>query len=126
FAHNWAGIKQQGLVRGAYHFFVASEDAVAQADHFCAVMGPLGAGDLPPTVDYENTYGMSATSIAQGLRKFLDRVKQKTGRTGMIYSDPSHWSGVADHSAFAQEELWVAHWDVTKPSVSTPWHDWMF
>src|SRR5258708_2072806 len=57
FAVNWPGIKNAGLVRGAYHFFHASQDATAQANFFLDALqsaGGLLPGDLPPVIDFEN------------------------------------------------------------------------
>src|SRR5262245_2770430 len=51
FAASWAGMKAQGVVRSAYHFFHPNLDPIAQANHFLQVVGPLEVGDLPPTLD---------------------------------------------------------------------------
>jgi lysozyme len=53
FAKNWAEARRVGLLRSAYHFFDPTEDGVAQADHFLAVVGAPAPGDLPATVDLE-------------------------------------------------------------------------
>ena len=37
FATNWAAMKAAGVIRGAYHFFHADQDAAAQANHFLQV-----------------------------------------------------------------------------------------
>src|SRR5438093_1213301 len=52
FAANWAGIKNAGLVRGAYQFFRPGGDPTMQANlAISSVGGTLGSGDLPIVVD---------------------------------------------------------------------------
>lgn len=50
---DWEAIKNNGLIRGAYMFPAYTGDPVAQAKGFCKTIGPLGPGDLPPTLDVE-------------------------------------------------------------------------
>jgi MYXO-CTERM domain-containing protein len=104
---HWDGAKAAGLLRSAYHFFDPSVDAVAQAQHFLTVVGPLGPGDLPPMLDIECPtssnqsttqpnceYGGSNPNsgwappavLNQRIHSFLDYVEQQTGKTPLIYS----------------------------------------
>ncbi len=53
FATNWAGIKQAGLMRAAYHFFRPATPVEAQVDNFAAVVGAIEAGNLPAILDVE-------------------------------------------------------------------------
>lgn len=50
---DWQAIKDAGLVRGAYMFPVYSGNPVTEATAFINAVGPLGPGDLPPTLDIE-------------------------------------------------------------------------
>jgi lysozyme len=110
FAANWSGMKSAGVIRGAYHFFDPTQDGVAQADHFLAVMGPLQPGDLPPMLDIEcpdgdsrclgwagGTGGAPAATIRQRMIDFLNTVQNATGRKPIIYTFGSYFSsnGVA-------------------------------
>jgi lysozyme len=110
FAANWSGMKAAGVIRGAYHFFDPTEDGVAQAKHFLAVMGALSAGDLPPMLDIEcpdgdnaclgwsgGTGAAAAATIRQRMMDFLNYVQSATGRKPLIYTFGSYFSssGVA-------------------------------
>src|SRR5438067_8787179 len=53
FAGHWSAIKAAGLTRGAYQFFRAAVDPLAQANIVVAAVGKLGPGDLPVTLDVE-------------------------------------------------------------------------
>ena len=62
FRRNWKKSKQAGMIRGAYHFFLATKDGKEQAQNFIKVV-ELEKGDLPPVVDVEQTYGENLTVL---------------------------------------------------------------
>ena len=51
------------MIRGAYHLFLPNVDPAAQANLFLTKVGPLGAGDLPPTLDVEVSGGLTALAV---------------------------------------------------------------
>jgi lysozyme len=98
FAKNWAEARRVGLLRSAYHFFDPTEDGVAQADHFLAVVGVPAPDDLPATVDLECPDGdpdclypgASGTAdpltIAARVAAFLTEVQSRTGKPPIVYT----------------------------------------
>src|SRR5512133_2117777 len=52
FDSHWAGSKQAGVLRGAYHFLDPRVDSRVQAETFLSKV-KLEAGDLPPVLDLE-------------------------------------------------------------------------
>ena len=135
FATNHAAAKAAGLWTGAYHFArpsTASGDAILEADWFAAHAG-LGAGDLIPALDLEDSGGLSVANLQTWVKTFLDEVTLKVGMRPMIYTSPSFWrTYMGDSHALADagyQTLWVAHWGVTSPSVpANNWggHGWTF
>jgi lysozyme len=125
FNANWAGIKAAGMVRGAYQFFRAGSDPIQQADILLAKIGTPQNGDLAPTLDLEVTDGQSASTIVANVKKWLEHVKAKTGRTPMVYTSPGFWPSVGnpDLSAYV---LWVAHWGTTCPTIPPAWKGFTF
>lgn len=128
FATNWADAKTAGVVRGAYHFFHANMDPMAEATHFLSTMGPLEPGDLPPTLDLEVTDSQSAATITANTIIWLDAVAAATGTKPLLYTGPSFVNssmnnppGLEDHA-----QLWVANWGVTCPDVPAPFTGWPF
>jgi lysozyme len=114
FEANYDGIKASNLLRGAYHFFHAELDAAAQANNFLSVVSALAPGDLPPMLDVEAAPdGLSAASIAAGVRIWLDAVQQALGRTPVLYTSASF------SKEFSVFPLWVAHY-TTRPSPNLP------
>jgi GH25 family lysozyme M1 (1,4-beta-N-acetylmuramidase) len=62
FSKNWAAMKSAGVVRSAYHFFHCDSDPATQASFFLGVMGALQPGDLPPSLDFEDTTTCTAAT----------------------------------------------------------------
>jgi len=117
-----AEARRIGLTVGAYHFAkpsLAPWDPRAEADHFLDVVG-LGAGDVVPVLDIEETGGMSSRQLRTWASAWLQRVYERTGVRAMIYSGNFFWHGFMRNTAwFAERDhpLWVAHWYVRAPDV---------
>ncbi len=127
FAANWAGMKANGVVRGAYHFFRANADPIAQANHVVATVGALEAGDLPIVLDLETTDGQTGATIGAAAVKFLDAVTAATGKTAIVYTSPGFITGaIATTPGLGRYTLWVANWGVSCPNVPSPWSTWGF
>ncbi|HKG23872.1 MAG TPA: GH25 family lysozyme [Blastocatellia bacterium] len=126
FAANWPAMKDAGLLRGAYHFFHASEDATAQANHFMGIVR-LQPGDLPPVLDVESggLDGVSSSALVEGVTTWLGLVQQKTGFTPMLYVSPSFANGYLE-SKFGAYPLWVAEYGVSQPRATNGWEAWTF
>ncbi len=131
FQANWTGMKQNGLVRGAYHFFHSLDDGTSQADYFLAQVGTFETGDLPPFLDWEviDSGDTAAHSITEA-QAFIDEIQAKTGLTTIIYTYPSFWTsappnGLGGPSQFGVYPLWFANY-VTCPDIPSPWTGWLF
>jgi lysozyme len=126
FSANWSGMKAAGLVRGAYQYFRPGQDPVAQADLLLSKIGTLGAGDLPPVIDVETDNGQSSSTVVSGVRKWIDRVKAKTGRDPIIYAAAGFWDTLSNTSQFAGNKLWVANYQASCPYMPSTWSKWSF
>jgi GH25 family lysozyme M1 (1,4-beta-N-acetylmuramidase) len=135
FATNHAKAKAAGLWTGAYHFArpgANANDAIIEADHFAAVAN-LGAGDLMPALDLEDSGGLSVTALQAWVTSFVDEVTARVGARPMIYTSPAFWKKyMGDSRALADagyKTLWIAHWGVTSPTIpASNWggHGWTF
>lgn len=120
YATNYAGFRQNQVLRGAYHFFYPQLDAEAQASNFLSVVQALVPGDLPPVPDVEVTGKQNPGAIAAVMQQWLDLVQQGLGRTPMIYTAASFWNtALGGTSAFAAYPLWVAHY-TSNPAPNIP------
>ncbi|MFL6196585.1 MAG: glycoside hydrolase family 25 protein [Thermoanaerobaculia bacterium] len=123
FAQNWEGAKAAGLLRGAYHFFRAEDDPVAQATWFWKTVG--APGELPLVVDVEETMEQPASTVVSGLARFLDSLQQWTAKPPMVYTAPGFWNSLGT-SAFGGYPLWVAEYGVSQPVIPAGWKIWDF
>lgn len=89
FKANWAGIKTNGLIRGAYHFAQPDaplNDPIIEADHFVDVVGPLDGVDmLCLDIEKVNTV-TNGVAFTDWVLKFCERVESRTGVKPIIYS----------------------------------------
>jgi lysozyme len=124
FAENFAAMKKAGVRRGAYQFFRAALDPIAQADLLVDTVRKLGAADLPLVADVETADGMAPEVVRESLRRWLRRVERRTRRRPIIYTSPSMGETLA--GAFADHVLWVAHYEVDCPTLPPGWQRWTF
>ena len=142
FAANWAGAKQNNVLRSPYHFFDGTIDGIAQANYFLAEIqanGGLQPTDLDPMLDIEcptsatqsqasanceytgNSGWVATATLKQRVFDFLTTVKQATGRDSIIYSYPYWFSDVAfTDAALAAYPLFIATY-ASCASVPAPW-----
>ena len=129
FATDWAGTRDVGLLRGAYHFARPSVgSAVGQARRFIAVAGTArGAGDLPPVLDLEQSGGLTPTQLTTWTRQFLTETQRLTGRTPIVYTYPNFWrTSMAGTKAFTGYPLWIASYTSAAAPVMPAWSRWTF
>jgi GH25 family lysozyme M1 (1,4-beta-N-acetylmuramidase) len=126
FAPNWSGMKAQGMVRGVYQFFRASQDPIQQADYVVQQVVSIGPGDLPPFNDFETLDGVSVSQNVTNLKAWCDEIKAQLGITPAIYSSRRVWAMINNATGFNSEDLWVANWGVSSPAMPPEWKDWTF
>jgi lysozyme len=123
FATDWPAMKRAGLIRGAYQFFRASQDPIAQADALAAALGAaLADGDLPAILDLETADGEPAGVVVARAQAWLDRVQARTGKTPIVYTAAFMSSLIG--TSFARYPLWVANYGVTCPRLPDGWTSW--
>jgi lysozyme len=126
FAKNWSGMKENGMIRGAYHFLRARDTGADQAKHYLNVVGQLGLEDLPPVLDWEVMDGHDAATNIKVAQDWLDAVEKATGKVPMIYTDPGFWESLNNPIQFARYPLWIANIGTSCPKVQPPWSKWVF
>lgn len=123
FKRNWKKSKESGVIRGAYHFFLATKDGRAQAQNFIKSVD-LEPGDLPPVVDIEQTYGVNTAIMRRELKEWLAVVENHYGVQPIIYTNVDFyksWLG----KEFDHYPLWAAHyWVTTQPRITRNWIFW--
>lgn len=127
FARNWAGIKAEGLIRGAYHFASPMRPAIEQADFFARTVGALNAGDLPLVLDIEAADNLPPIRIARWASDFVLRLQQTTGRDPIIYTTASFWRDHCGLVTLGHLPLWIAHYtNAPEPTLPRSWDNYTF
>ncbi|MFI6517368.1 glycoside hydrolase family 25 protein [Spirillospora sp. NPDC050679] len=125
FAANWTKIRDNRLVRGAYHYGHPGGDPVKEADHFVDVVrkGGLQNGDLL-MLDLETTDGRSRDQVNAWAKRWLERVESATGVKPFFYS--SWYFAQENGDGLGAYPLWVAHYgkDAGRLKAPAPWKDW--
>jgi len=123
FRKNWRKAKEAGMIRGAYHFFVATRDGTMQARNFVSTV-KLESGDLPPVLDIEQTYGVSKTLLQQRVKAFLYAAELAYGIKPIIYTNADFYQFYLS-GEFDDYPLWVAHYlRPVEPRINRNWHFW--
>jgi lysozyme len=123
FRRNWEEAKNAGMIRGPYHYFLATKSGRAQAENFLATV-TLESGDIPPVVDVEDTYGVRDTLIHQRLQEWLDIVQSNTGMKPIIYTSVDFYDRHLGRM-FDGYPLWAAHYlQKENPRIARDWSFW--
>ncbi|MFC4233088.1 glycoside hydrolase family 25 protein [Parasediminibacterium paludis] len=123
FAKNWLATKQVGIPHGAYHFFLATKNGSKQANNFIKQVN-LSVGDLPPVVDIEQLYGVSAKNMRTRLKECLTTLEAHYHVKPIIYTYVSFYNSYLG-ADFNDYPLWVAHYlEPDKPKISRDWLFW--
>ncbi len=126
FDRNWMASGKQGLIRGAYHFFLPDVSARDQATKFIRTVS-LKKGDLPPVVDVEETRGMTKAQIRNNTKTFLNILEKHYKVKPILYTNRDFYKQYfADQDDFKYYKLWVAHYHVTDLNMPNDenWHFW--
>lgn len=123
FEKNWAGMKQAGILRGAYHMFDFTVSPQAQAQYFLDVYQPA-PGDLPPMIDLELPTVSSPRESVAAIASFLGLVEKKAPRHMLVYISYGFWEGsLGSTDGFSGHPLWLANYTNADQPTALP-HVW--
>lgn len=121
FKNYWPLLKQQGIIKGAYHYYRCGDPPEAQADSFVRYVGAFSATDLPPILDFEtadvvlkdgrrltNCINVDEKATRDDLLRFLKRLEQLTGRIPIIYVNTNDGKRFFTEASFGKYPLWIA------------------
>lgn len=139
-AKYWSSIdfpaaREAGLLTGIYHaaliprgisadaaFSAGQQQADLPIDHLNS-LGGLVPGVLPIVLDIESfsrPSGTSAAVVTNFSLGFVSRVKERTGKNAIIYSNLNFISSYLKSPALANNPLWIANYSQTSNPASTP------
>lgn len=125
FRSNWRGINEKGLIRGAYHFYVCSDDPIQQAIHFSNQISDIEKTDIAPVLDIEQGSMSSSTDknkMQADLLSFMQKVQSLTGRKPILYTDYAFAQEFLKLPDFSNYDLWLAEYTgAAKPMTPDLW-----
>lgn len=123
FNDNFFEARENGLIRGAYHYFKPGIPAKEQA-HFYLKQVHLEEGDLPPVLDYEEVGGLSTEQIQQNVRTWCKIVQKATGVKPIIYTNVNFKESYLNTKEFNEYPFWIAHYYVNQLKYEGKWKFW--
>ncbi len=132
FDQNWIGMRDAGIIRGAYHFFRPNVDPKDQAYHYLKVVGDvLKDTDMPAVLDLEaypqSNYDAFAALTQAERYKVLDTwlqiITDATGKLPIIYTNRyTWWAMYEDSTEYSHHPLWFALYNANY--ATAPGDDW--
>ncbi len=123
FKRNWYNAREEGMTRGAYHFFLPTKSPRKQADNFIAQV-TLEPGDLPPVLDVEKLYRVKPAILRVRVKEWLTIIEKYYKVKPIIYTNVDFYEQYLGE-AFDEYPLWVAHYlQPGKPRIGRDWIFW--
>ena len=122
FVDRFRSAGNEGVVRGAYHYYETDDDPAKQADWFIPNV-TLKAGDLPPIVDIEHIAAPIDDDLLKDFDTFLGKLEAHYGHAPIIYTGPNFWDHAMKES-LPGKRLWIADYNVDHPEIPDGWNDW--
>ena len=124
FEQNYANAKANGLKVGFYHYVTARSisDADIQARFFASVIEGKEP-DLKLAMDFESFGNLDIDEINDIGLYFMRKVEELTGKEMVIYSN-TYNARTRFGGELVNYPLWVAQWQVSKPSDNGKWDTW--
>jgi lysozyme len=125
FNSNWTQAKENGIIRGAYHYYRPNENSIEQAENFIKTV-QLKKGDLPPILDIENLpKKQSIDSLKVGLRRWLTKIEKHYHVKPIIYSGESYYKDFLAKE-FKDYHFWIANYNFFVEEIKDHWLFWQF
>ncbi|MES2628458.1 MAG: GH25 family lysozyme [Bacteroidota bacterium] len=125
FESNWLGAAQNGVKRGAYHFYRPNQDVYLQAQNFISSVR-LSSGDLAPVIDCESRGTVTEEKFQADLKIFCTLLEKEYGVKPIIYTGYRFYHNHLSSSEFAEYPFWVAHYGKKDLSFLEHWKFWQF
>jgi lysozyme len=124
YKRNKAGATAAGLFHGSYHFYMAGDDPVKQAELYIKTVMPLSEKSIPPVLDLEQggmKNGISVTAYQKNVLIWLTKVEAALGVRPIIYTDHPFGNQYLNHPDFAKYHLWIAEYGAPEPKIPDAW-----
>lgn len=125
FKENWTEIRDNKIIRGAYHYYRPDEDPVDQATNFINNV-TLKSGDLAPILDIEvDPKVISHEQLFKNLKIWLALVENHYKMKPILYSGQKFHEKHLIHY-FGNYPLWIANYNFFVEKMQPEWMMWQF
>jgi lysozyme len=107
FKRNWEAAKENGFIRGAYHYYIPWRDPESQIKIFTKNVR-LAEGDLAPVLDIEENALKADKKIIEDIGKWLRLAKNYYGIKPIIYTNQSFYNKFIKRNFEEDYPLWIA------------------
>jgi GH25 family lysozyme M1 (1,4-beta-N-acetylmuramidase) len=128
FESHYAGAKSRGIPVGGYWFTHAVNEAQARQEADTCIELMRGKQfEYPIYLDLEKDaqYKLGKTKVSAIIRAWLERVEAAGYWVG-LYSNLSFLYGVTDDDIEDRYAIWLAQWDVAKPTYNRSYGLWQY
>lgn len=124
FKSNFIQARDNGFIRGAYHFWSTKTSAQQQAYWFIQQVR-LEAGDLPPVLDVEHKpQNMTTEDFQREVLTWLHTVEDRFHVKPIIYTYYKFKERYLSDQRFDDYPYWIAHYYVSKVEYQGKWKFW--
>lgn len=123
FNDNFYNARENGFIRGAYHYFKPNTPALLQAKYFLKQVH-LEPGDLPPVLDIEEKGNLTAAQLKKAALTWLHTVEKKYGVKPIIYTNYKFKLQYLSDKDFNDYPYWIAHYYVKELKYKGKWKFW--
>lgn len=126
FLDYWKSAKDNGIIRGAYHYVDPKDPYEPQLRYFVKTL-KLEKGDLPPILDLENPSLWAHMKQGNRIRyvlKWIRALERAYGCKPVIYLSPNFPGqvlGAQESQLLKDYPLWIANYHVPTPTIPSPW-----
>lgn len=123
FLDNQENARAKGFLVGPYHFVHPGMRADDQVANIVKTVDPVKAYlHMPIALDCEAHDQQDRDVITAVIQNMAKALEKHYGRKPAIYTRASWWDyNTLPWSGWAQFPLWVAHWDISKPTLPRDW-----
>ena len=123
FKSNFSQAKENGLIRGAYHYYHPEVTAKEQIEHFINNV-KLRGGDLPPVLDVEEKGNLTTEELQNGVKTWLTEAESHYKVKPILYTNYKFKKTYLDTQEFREYPYWIAHYYVDTLAYTGAWKFW--
>lgn len=113
FKENWKEAKENGITRGAYHYYLPDGSPETQATNFIESLNLL-PGDLPPVIDIEDRGIGVHKAFINNIKIFLTKVGNFCNCKPIVYSYDAFYDDYLKDQLDGYP-IWIARYGAEKP-----------